>query len=98
MSCLITYTETGSSTPRALVRGSRPSGATTWCISAWVVLPTGEKHTHSATVPAQTVETIVPWMSALIDTLLAEHGNQVSGAGWTAISRGTRPGPRRKPR
>lgn len=98
MSCLITYTETGSSTPRALVRGPRPSGATTWCISAWFVLPTGEKHTHSATVPDKTVETIVEWLGALIDTLIDEHGNQVTSAGWTAISRSTKPGPHRKRR
>jgi hypothetical protein len=53
-------------------------------------LPNGEKHTHSATARGETVSGLVAYMGALIDSLIADHGNQVSSAGWTATTHGRR--------
>ena len=87
MTCLVTFASIGGN-GKVLRKGSEPRKPSTWNARAWFILATGEKHTHSATVPAQTVYGLVPFMGALIDSLIADHGNQVSSAGWTATSHG----------
>lgn len=87
MSCIVSFTSIGGN-GKVLRKGSEPRKPATWNASAWFVLESGEKFTHSATVPAQTVTGLVPFMGALIDSLIADHGNQVKSAGWTATSHG----------
>jgi hypothetical protein len=53
-----------------------------WEASAFFVLPTGAKHVHAITVPNATLMDMVPLMSERFGDLIAEHGNEVSGAGW----------------
>ncbi len=87
MSCIVSFVSIGGN-GKVLRKGSEPRKPATWNASAWFVLESGEKFTHSATVPAQTVTGLVPFMGALIDSLIADHGNQVKSAGWTATSHG----------
>lgn len=88
MSCMVSCICIGNNNSRVLRRGTEPKKPSTWEASAWFVLPTGEKHTHTAKVPGQTVHSLVPYMGALIDSLIADHGNEVRSAGWTASSHG----------
>ena len=90
MSCLIQLTigETGHERP--VRRGTEPRGAADWRVAVWFVLPSGEKHTHSATIQRETVSGLIPAVHQLIDSLIADHGNQVSSAGWTATTHGRR--------
>ena len=60
-----------------------------WEASAFFVLPTGVKHVHAITVPNATLMDMVPLMNERFGDLIAEHGNEVSGAGWIAHGRGT---------
>ncbi len=69
------------------VKGSRPKKPTRWNASAWFVLPDGTKHTHSATIHGQTATSLAPVMGALIDSLVADVGNTVTSAGWSAYCR-----------
>lgn len=84
MSCVITYHLGG----RVTVRGGRPRKPSTWTAKAWFVMPSGEKYTHEATVPGQTVGSLVPFMGALIDSLIADHGRDVASCGWQAMTHG----------
>lgn len=84
MGCIVTYHLGG----RVAVKGGRPRKPSTWKAKAWFVMPSGEKYTHEATVPGQTVESLVPFMGALIDTLIADHGRDVSSCGWQAMTHG----------
>lgn len=88
MSCHISFTCIGNTNAKVVRRGNEPRKPATWNAQAWFVLPSGEKHVHSASVPGQTVLSLVPYMGALIDSLIADHGNQVRSAGWTASSHG----------
>lgn len=92
MSCIVTLhsIDTGASKP--IVRGTEPKRPADWQAKAWFILENGEKHTHSATIKGETVIGLVPYMGALIDSLIADHGNQVSKAGWTATTHGSRRG------
>lgn len=89
MSCIISCICTNDSIGKVTRRGNA-GGPVTWDVKAWFVLPDGTKHTHSARAPGQTVHTLAPVMSAMIDSLIADHGNQVSSAGWTASTHGKR--------
>lgn len=89
MSCLLHLASVAPGC-RVIRKGSEPRRPVTWEAKAWLVLPNGEKHTHSATVPGQTVYSLVPYMGALIDTLIADHGNAVRDAGWSAMTHGGR--------
>lgn len=90
MSCIVTLYSIDNRASRPVVRGTEPRRPSDWNATAWFVLPSGEKHTHSATARGETVTGLVAYMSALIDSLIAEHGNQVSSAGWTATTHGRR--------
>lgn len=89
MSCIVTYHH-GTGPAKVTRKGSEPRKPSTWNASAWFVLPNGEKHTHSARIPGQTVQSLVPYMGQLIDSLIADHGNDVASAGWTATTHGGR--------
>lgn len=87
MSCLVSYIV--SDVPTKVVRrGTEPAKPTDWKASAWFVLPSGEKHTHSTVIRGETVHSLVPVMGLLIDTLISDHGDQVTSAGWTAMTHG----------
>lgn len=88
MSCMISFSCVGDNKAKVVVRGTRPNKPSTWEASTWFVLPSGEKHTYTAKVTGQTVLSLVPYMGALIDSLIADHGNQVRSAGWSASSHG----------
>lgn len=88
MSCILQLSDIGRGDAKVICRGSRPKQPATWDAQAWFVLPNGEKHTHSARIPGQTVGSLVPYMGALIDSLIADVGNQVRSAGWTATTHG----------
>lgn len=90
MSCIVTLYSIDNRVSRPVVRGTEPRCPSNWSARAWFVLPNGEKHTHSATARGETVTGLVAYMGALIDSLIADHGNQVSSAGWTATTHGRR--------
>lgn len=90
MSCIVTLYSIDNRVSRPVVRSTEPRRPSDWNASAWFVLPNGEKHTHSATARGETVSGLVAYMGALIDSLIADHGNQVSSAGWTATTHGRR--------
>ena len=89
MSCIVTLLSLGGNS-QVVRRGTEPRKPVTWNASAWFALESGEKYTHSATVHNQTVLGLVPFMGALIDSLVEDHGNEVVSAGWTATSHGKR--------
>ncbi len=84
MSCIVTLHSIDGTDSKAVVRGTEPKRPSDWQAKAWFILENGEKHTHSATVKGETVIGLVPYMGALIDTLIEDHGNQVSACGWEA--------------
>lgn len=88
MSCIVTLHAVGNKHCRPLVRGNEPVRPANWSAKAWFVLPNGEKHTHSAEVKGETVRGLIPYMGALIDSLVADHGNEVASCGWTASTHG----------
>lgn len=90
MACIVSLLCTNSSRGKVVRRGNPPTTPVTWKVKAWFVLPDGAKHTHSATVPQQTADSLVPVMLALIDGLVADHGNEIESAGWTATTHGKR--------
>lgn len=85
MACIVTFHCVGGRDAKVVRKGSEPRNPCSWIVSAWFVLPSGEKITHSATIRNQTVHGLVPVMGALIDSISAEHGNQVTSAGWSAM-------------
>ena len=84
MTCHIQYTATDSPHAHIIRKGSEPRKPSTWRAKAWFVLASGEKHTHSTTVQRQTVHSLIPIMGALIDSLIADVGAEVTSAGWEA--------------
>lgn len=90
MSCIVTCSSIDGRTRNVMRRGSEPRKPATWDVKAWLILPSGEKHTHSTRVSGHTALSLVPIMGALIDSLIADNGNTVSSAGWTATSHGAR--------
>jgi len=73
---------------KVIRRGNEPRHAANWNVSVWFVLPSGEKYTHSAFVQHETVLGLVPAVGQIIDGLINDHGNQVTGAGWSATTHG----------
>lgn len=88
MSCLVTLLVSDTGAQRVVRKGTEPRKPTTWRVSVWFVLPNGEKHTHSARVPHTTVAGLVPAVGQIIDGLVADHGDVVASAGWTAAAHG----------
>ena len=84
MSCTVTCISVDGVTRQALARGNPPKKPSTWRAKAWLILPSGVKQTHSSTVRGETVHTLIPIVGALIDSLIADAGNQVTSAGWSA--------------
>lgn len=87
MTCTVQHT-LGPNGGRTIARGSRPAKPCRWDVSTWFVLPSGEKHTHSLTLHHATLHDLVPAIGERIDDLIAEAGNEVASAGWTASGRG----------
>ncbi|WP_160286513.1 hypothetical protein [Pseudomonas knackmussii] len=58
--------------------------------SVWMIAPSGEKTTHSITVPACTASDLIPAISERIDALAQENGNICIQFGWTASAHGAR--------
>lgn len=83
MSCIVTLHDIDGTRSRPVVRGTEPARAVDWAVKSWFVL-NGEKHTHSAIAKQETVIGLAAYMGALIDTLIEDHGNQVSACGWEA--------------
>lgn len=66
---------------KPVVRGTEPSRPVDWAVKAWFIVG-HEKHTHTAVAKQETVAGLAAYMGALIDTLIEDHGNQVSACGW----------------
>jgi hypothetical protein len=90
VSCIVTLYNVGGRHSKPVVRGQEPAKPSRWKVKAWFVLATGEKHTHDTTAPAATIEGLAAYMGGLIDSLIADHGNEVSSAGWTATTHGVK--------
>jgi hypothetical protein len=88
MSCLVSYTSGPRS--RVVCKGKPPVKPTNWKVIAWFTLPGGVKHTHSADANGIHIGDLGTCMGALIDSLIADHGNAVTGAGWSATTHGRR--------
>lgn len=69
-------------------KGIRPSKPVRWDVSVWLMLPSGERTIHSMTVPSALIMELVPLVSDRVDALIADVGDTVRGAGWTAHGRG----------
>lgn len=95
MACTVTHLlgARGGSTKAV---GPSPAGPARWNVSVWFVLANGEKHTHSITVGNTTLLNLAPVVGQVIDGLIAEHGDEVTGAGWTASTHGSRKPQRRR--
>ena len=89
MSCILTLV-TAADEAKVVRKGSAPKRPSTWAVNAWFILPNGEKITHSTRVSNQTVRSVIPFMGALIDSLIADHGNEVSDVGWSASTHGSK--------
>lgn len=96
MSTTVTH-YVGPNGGHTMTKGQPIKVACRWEASAFFVLPSGAKHVHAITVPNATLMDMVPLMNERFGDLIAEHGNEVSGAGWIAHGRGT-PKKRRKSR
>lgn len=88
MSCIVSITIADTGREKVVRRGTEPKGPADWRVSAWFILPNGEKHTHSALIQRETVRGLVPAVGQLIDSLVADNGNAVTSAGWTATTHG----------
>ncbi len=84
MSCIVTLHSIDGTDSKAIVRGTEPKRPADWAVKAWFIKDSGEKHTHSAVARQETVTGLAAYMGALIDSLIADHGNQVSACGWEA--------------
>lgn len=87
MTCTVHHTA-GPDGGHTVARGNRPRKPCRWEVSVFFVLPNGEKHTHAVTVPGATLRDLIPLMNLQFDALAAEHGQDVTGAGWVAHGRG----------
>ena len=84
MSCIVTLHSIDGRGSKPVVRGTEPGRPVDWAVKAWFIKENGEKHTHSAVARQETVIGLAAYMGALIDTLIEDHGNQVSACGWEA--------------
>jgi hypothetical protein len=71
-----------------LPKGTRPSKPVNWSVSLWFLMPDGEKTIRSMTVPNAMMFDLVPLVNEQVDAMIAEMGNEIRGAGWTAHGRG----------
>jgi hypothetical protein len=71
-----------------LPKGTRPSKPVNWAVSLWFLMPDGEKTIRSMTVPNAMMFDLVPLVNEQVDAMIAEMGNEIRGAGWTAHGRG----------
>lgn len=94
MTCSVIHT-IGPTGGHTLPKGTRPSKPVRWDVSVWLMLPNGEKTIHSLTVPSALMFDLVPLVNERVDALIADVGDTVRGAGWTAHGRGI-PKKRRK--
>ena len=85
MSVIHTIGPTGGHT---MPKGTRPSKPVRWDVSVWLMLPNGEKTIHSLMVPSALMMDLVPLVNERVDALIADVGDLVRGAGWTAHGRG----------
>ena len=85
MSCIVTLHSIDGTGSKPVVRGTEPRKPVDWAVKAWFILENGEKHTHSATAKLETIGGLAAYMGALIDSLIADHGNQVGSCGWQAV-------------
>ena len=88
MSCIVSFTYGPGAKP--VVRGTQPVKLVSWDVHAWFVLLDGKKHTHSVKVPPMSAMDLVPVVGQLTDSLVDDHGEEVTSCGWTAISHGTK--------
>lgn len=88
MSCVVTMYSVGGRRGVPLVKGTQPKRPVSWDLRAWFVLSNGVKDAHSSRVPSQTALSLVPFVGALIDSLVADHGNEVTSFGWQAMTHG----------
>lgn len=87
MTCSVLHV-LGPNGGHTLPKGTRPSKPVTWNVSVWLIFPSGEKHTHSITVPNALMVDLVPAVNERVTALINEHGNTVTSAGWLAHGRG----------
>lgn len=85
VTCLINASGT-----HTMPKGTRPAKPVRWEVSAWLLLPNGEKTTHIITAKSALMFDLVPAVNDRITDLIAECGDKVLAAGWTAHGRGTR--------
>lgn len=99
MSCIVLCHIREGEQPTLIRRGAEPSGPTNWELKAWFVLESGEKHDHSTTIRNRHALELAPFVGVLVDSLIADLGQEVKSAGWTAMThgkRGTKNGRKRK--
>lgn len=89
MTCSVIHT-IGPNGGRTLPKGTRPAKPVTWAVSLWFLMPDGEKAIRSMTVPNALMFDLVPLVNEQVDAMIAEMGNEVRGAGWTAHGRGAK--------
>lgn len=83
MSCIVTLHSIDGRGSKPVVRGTEPGRPVDWAVKSWFVVG-HEKHTHATVAKQETITGLAAYMSALIDTLIEDHGNQVSACGWEA--------------
>lgn len=87
MTCSVIHT-IGPTGGHTMPKGTRPSKPVRWDVSVWLMLPNGEKTIHSLTVPSALMFDLVPLVNERVEALIADVGDRVRGAGWTAHGRG----------
>ncbi len=87
MTCSVIHT-IGPNGGHTMPKGTRPSKPVRWDVSLWFLMPDGEKTIRSMTVPNSMMFDLVPLVNEQVDAMIAEMGNEIRGAGWTAHGRG----------
>lgn len=88
MTCSVIHT-IGPNGGHTLPKGTRPAKPVRWDVSVWLILPNGEKTIHSFAVSQAMMFDLVPIVNERVDALIADVGDTVRGAGWTAHGWGT---------
>lgn len=92
MTCTVVHTICG----RTVARGSKPVRPVRWDVSVWLVYQSGLKNTHTIVVESATLAELAPAVDSRVDDLIAETGNEVTGGGWIAHGRGSKPKKKRR--
>ena len=87
MTCSVIHT-IGPNGGHTLPKGTRPSKPVNWAVSLWFLMPDGEKTIRSMNVSNALMFDLVPLVNEQVDAMIAEMGNEIRGAGWTAHGRG----------